>query len=155
MINKKNLDPSKTKVDKRPQKNILISYIAYVTFKNRSYITINSVDPLYFVIIKINMQIEESNGKRPLTPVSTNENKGTLKIYEELWNKIRDLIKSITIDSDNYDEKHMKIKFNSDDDLPLKKTVKLQNMVIVVRSVFHEDDKYYPQFFLNECFYKL
>ena len=34
----------------------------------------------------------------------------------------------------------MKIKFNADDDLPLKKTLKLYNMVIVVRSVFHEDN---------------
>ena len=39
--------------------------------------------------------------------------------------------------SDDYDKKYMKIKFKSDDDLPLKKTLKLCNMVIVVRSVFH------------------
>ena len=90
-----------------------------------------------------------------MTLVSTDENKDKLKIYQELWNKIRYLIKSITINSDNYDKKHMKIKFNSDDDLPLKKMVELQNMVIVVRSVFQEDNKYYPHFLLNECLYKL
>ena len=49
----------------------------------------------------------------------------------------------------------MKIKFNSDDDLPLKKTLKLYNMVIVVRSVFHESKKYYPLVFLDECLDKL
>ena len=90
-----------------------------------------------------------------MTLVSTDENKDKLKIYQELWNKIRYLIKSITINSDNYDKKYMKIKFNSDDDLPLKKMVELQNMVIVVRSVFQEDNKYYPHFLLNECLYKL
>ena len=42
-------------------------------------------------------------------------------MFEELWNKIRDLIKSITINSDNYVEKYMKIKLRSDNDLPLKK----------------------------------
>ena len=42
----------------------------------------------------------------------------------------------------------MKIKFNSDDELPLNKT-------IAVRSVFHENNKYYPQVFLDECLYKL
>ena len=42
------------------------------------------------------------------------------------------------------------MKFNSDDDLPLKKTLKLYNMVIVVRCVFHEDNKYYPQVLLDE-----
>ena len=90
-----------------------------------------------------------------MTLVSTDENKDKLKIYQELWNKIRYLIKSITINSDNYDKKYMKIKFNSDDDLPLKKMVELQNMVIVVRSVFQEDNKYYPHFLLNECLHKL
>ena len=41
------------------------------------------------------------------------------KKYEELWSKLRDLIRSITKKSDDYDEKCMKIKFNSDDELPL------------------------------------
>ena len=44
-----------------------------------------------------------------------------MKKYEKLWNKNRDIIRSITNDWDNYDKKNMKIKFNSDDDLPLKK----------------------------------
>ena len=37
---------------------------------------------------------------------------------KKLWNKIRDLIRSITDNSENYVEKYMKIKFNSDDGLP-------------------------------------
>ena len=48
----------------------------------------------------------------------------------------------------------MKIKFNFDDDLPLNKTLKLFNMIIFVRSVFHEGSKYYPVF-LDESFYEL
>ena len=46
----------------------------------------------------------------------------------------------------------MRIKFNSDDDLPLNKTLKLRNLTIIVRSVFEEDGKYYPQVFLDKCF---
>ena len=60
----------------------------------------------------------------------------TLKKYEEMWSKIKDLISSITNTSHDYDEKYIKIKFNSDSDLPLNKTLKLYNRVIVVRSVF-------------------
>ena len=45
----------------------------------------------------------------------------------------------------------MKIKLNSDDELPLNKTIEIPNMIIVVRAVFHENNKYYPQVFLNEC----
>ena len=58
--------------------------------------------------------------------------------------------KSITNNSDDYDEKHMKIKFNSNNDLPLDKTLKLHNMTIAIGSVFHEGNKYYPQDFLKE-----
>ena len=58
-------------------------------------------------------------------------------MYEELWIKIKDLIRSITNRSDNYNEKYMKIKFNLDDGLPLKEMLEFYNMVIAVRSVFH------------------
>ena len=39
----------------------------------------------------------------------------------------------------------MKIKFNSDDSLPLKEAIEISSMVIVFRAVFHENDKQYPQ----------
>ena len=44
----------------------------------------------------------------------------------------------------------MKISFNSDDKLPLNKQLK-----VVIRSVFEEDGKYYPQAFLDDCLYEL
>ena len=68
--------------------------------------------------------------------------------------KMRDLIWSITNNSDNYDKKYMKIKIDSDDDLPLKKTLEVRNMVINVRSVFHVDNKYTSKVVLDECLYK-
>ena len=49
----------------------------------------------------------------------------------------------------------MKIKFNSDDDLPLNKTIKVPSMTIVVRAVFHEHNKYYLQVFWDEYLYQL
>ena len=60
-----------------------------------------------------------------------------------MWSKIRDLIRSITKNADDYDEKYMKIKFNLGDELPLNKTI--ETLVIVVRGVFLENNKYYPQ----------
>ena len=47
----------------------------------------------------------------------------------------------------------MKIKFNSHQNLPLDKILKLHNLTIIVRSVFEEDGKYYPQVFLDEYLY--
>ena len=49
----------------------------------------------------------------------------------------------------------MNIKFNSDDNLPLNKILKLRNLTIIVRAVFKEDNKYYPQIFLDKCSYEL
>ena len=48
----------------------------------------------------------------------------------------------------------MKIKFNLGDELPPYKTIKTSSMIIVVTAVFHENNKYYSQIFLDECLYK-
>ena len=77
-----------------------------------------------------------------------------LRRYWELWSKITDLIKSLTNNPDDY-EKYMKMRSNSDEELPLKKMVTLHNMIIVVKSIFHEDSKYYQQVYLYEYLYKL
>ena len=78
-----------------------------------------------------------------LTLVPTNESK-------EKMSKIRDLIRSIT-----NDEKYIKIKFSSDDELPLNKTIEFSTIAVVARAVFHESNKFYPQVFLDESLYKL
>ena len=49
--------------------------------------------------------------------------------------------------------KNMKIKFNSDDDLPLDKTLEFRNMLMVIKSVLHEGSKFYPRYFLDEFLY--
>ena len=62
-----------------------------------------------------------------------------IKKYEELGSKIRDLIRSITKSWDDYDEKKknkIKIKFTSDNELPLNKTLEISSIIIVVRAVF-------------------
>ena len=49
----------------------------------------------------------------------------------------------------------MKIKFDSDNDLPLNKQLKFPTMTIFVISIFKEDGKCYTQVYLDECLYKL
>ena len=48
----------------------------------------------------------------------------------------------------------MKVKFNSDDELPLNKTIGIPSMIIVLRVIFLENDQYYLHGFLDECLYK-
>ena len=49
----------------------------------------------------------------------------------------------------------MNIKLNSDDNLLLDEILKLHDLTILVRSIFHKDNKYYPQIFLNGYLYEL
>ena len=63
-------------------------------FKDLEYVKINSVNPLYIIINNANGYIEECNGNKYLTLVSTNKSKEIIKKYEELWTKIKDPIKS-------------------------------------------------------------
>ena len=71
----KNFDSNDIKIDKKSCKSILIYYIGYVTIKDLKFIQINSVNPLYIIFNKVNVYFEETNGKKYLTLVPTNENK--------------------------------------------------------------------------------
>ena len=80
---------------------------------------------------------------------STDENKELLKKYNDVWNGIRDKIKEVSSGECDYEKDSMKIKFNSEDDLPLNKPLKFHNMTIIVRSVFEEDGKFTCRFFFR------
>ena len=82
---------------------------------------------------KVNGFFEEVNKSKYLTIFPTNEGKEKIQKYEELWSKIRNLVRSITKNLDDYDEQYMKIKFNSDDDLLLNTMIEIPGMIIVVR----------------------
>ena len=91
---------------------------------------------------------EESTGNKYLTFSSTDKNKKVLEKYTKLLDEIKYHIQTINAGkSCKYDKDYMKIKFNSDDDLPLNKIMKLHMLTIIVRSVFEEDGLYYPQVF--------
>ena len=97
------------------------------------------MNPLYLVFSKVNQYFEEINKNQYLTLVPTNESEEIVTKYEELWSKIWYLIKLITKSSDDYNEKYMKIKSYSDDNLSLNKTIEIPSMIAVVRVVFHEN----------------
>ena len=59
------------------------------------------------------------------------------------------------IKESDYEKDYMKIRFYSDDDLPLKRSLKFNIMIIIIRSVFQEEGKLYPQLFLDDTLYEL
>ena len=100
--------------------------------------------------------IEEKNGNRYLIFDFVDENKEVFKKYGDLWDRIKNKLKAINGDKENYYGKdYMKIKFNSGDDLPLNKLLKFHLMTIIIRCVFSEDDQFYPQLFLDDILYEL
>ena len=156
MINIKDFDSNLLKIDKKSYKNIDIYYIGYITMKDSDYVKINSVNPLYLIVGKVDRYIEERNGNKCLIFASADKNKEVLTKYTKFWDEIKYLMKIIhSGEAGEYRKDLMKVKFNSDDNLPLNKILKLHNITIVIKSVFQEDGKYYPQVFLDECLYEL
>ena len=113
------------------------------------------MNPLYLLINHANGYIEEKGVNKYLIFDSTDENKELLKKYNDVWNGIKNKIEEVSSGECDYEKDYMKIKFNSDDDLPLNKPLKFHNMTITIRSVFEEDGKLYPQVFLDDTLYEL
>ena len=151
LIDLEDFDAKLLKIDKKSYKNIDIYYTGYIAIKNiDDYESIYSVNPLYLRINHASGYIEEKNGNKYLIFDSVDENKEVLKKYANVWNGIKNKIKAINGDECDYGEDYMKIKFNSDDDLPLNKLLKFHLMTIIIRCPFSEESKLYPQLFLDD-----
>ena len=138
------------KIDKKSFKNISTYYIGYITKKDKY--GINSVNPLYLIALEVDGFIEEKEGSKYLNIVFTDSNSEVLKKYADIWSGIKDqVVKTNDGKPREYEKNYMKIKFNSDGDLPLNKQLKFMNLTIIIRTVFEEDGKYYQQIFLDEC----
>ena len=147
MINIANFDRNLLKIDKKLYKNI-------------DYVKIKRVNPLYLILSEMDGHFEEKNGNKYFILDSTNKGKEVLKKYAELWDGIKNYIECNSIEKINnklgeYGKAFTKIKFNSGDNLPLNKTLKLHNIAIIIRTVFEKDDKFYLQVYLSECLYEL
>ena len=156
IIDIENFDAKLLKIDKKSYKDIDIFNIGYVTKKKiGNCMNINSVNPLYLGITRVNGYIEEKDSNKYLVFDSTDENKELFKKYNDVFNGIRDKIKEKNSNECDYEKDYMKTKFNSDDDLQLNKSLKFRLMIITIRHVFEEDGELYPQVFLDDTLYEL
>ena len=154
LINIKDFDPKLLKLDKKSFNNIPMYYIGYVT-KKPEY-SINSVNPLYSLIDEIDGFIEEKERRKYLNIAFTDSNNEVLKKYAEVWSGIKNQINKINNGLvGEYGKDYMKIKLDSDDDLPLNKILKFCILTIIIRNVFEKDGKYYPQIFLDGSLYEI
>ena len=133
MINIKDFNARLLKIDKQSYKNSIYN-IGYITKKKiDEYENIYSVNPLYLIIANASGYIEEKGVNKYLFFDSTDENKELLKKYSDVWNGIKNKIKEVNDSEYDYEKDYMKIKFNSDDNLPLNKPLKFHNMTITIR----------------------
>ena len=128
--------------------------IGYITKKPQW--NVNSVNPLYLMINIIDGFIEEKDRDKYFSIASTDRNSEVLKKYSEVWSGIKACIEKIN-DSElgEYDKDFKKIKFNSDDDIPLNKQLYFLTITVIICNIFEKDAKYYPQCFLDECLYEV
>ena len=139
------------KLDEKSVMDINIYYIGYVT-KKPEY-NFNSVNPLYLFISELYGFFDEKNGNKYLNITLADSNNDVLIKSAEVWYGIKNQIKKINNDSVvEYDKDYLKIKFDSDDKLPLNKVLKFHAVIIIIRSVFERDGKYYHQIFLDDAF---
>ena len=164
-IDLESFDSSLLKLDKKSNKDIGIYNIGYITIKKIGDCkNIYSVNPLYLRINHTSGYIERSSAEEinenkylifdSMELHSIDENKELLKKYDDVFTRIMGKIKELSNDECDYEKDYMKIKFNSDDDLPLNKPLKF-HMTVTIRRAFKEDGKLYSQVFLDDTLYEL
>ena len=101
---------------------------------------VNSVNPLYLMINRIDGFIEEKNGDKYLNISVTERNKEVLRKYSEVWNGIKDCIKKIN-DSEvvKYSKYYIEIKSNSNDNISLNKQLNFPTITVIIRNIFEKD----------------
>ena len=105
---------------------------------------------MYLVIRSATGHFKEKKNERKYLIFDSTEK------YEEVWSGIRSQIKTFNCGKRLfYKKNHAKIGTNSDDNLPLNKSLKFPTLAIINRCLFQDGKKLFPQICLDECMYKL
>ena len=150
MINIEDLQSNLLKIDKKPRKDFDIYYVGYITIKKiNDCKNIHSVNPLYLIFNSATGYFKEENDEKYLILDSTEK-------YEEVFSEIKSEIETINGGEKMYYEKNYgRIAVNTDDVVPLNKTMRFPSLTIIIRCVFQNDRKSCPQIYLDECLYEL
>ena len=142
-VDMNDLDPFLLDIKKKSSKEIDIYYINYIQEN------VNSSNPLRIKINSATGYFKEKNDEKYLILDSTKE-------YESVWSEIKSEIKRINGGEEVFYEKsYCKVSINTEDDLPLKKSLKFLTLTVNINLVLQANNKLYPQIYLNECFYEL
>ena len=142
-------------INKKSHKDINIYYIGYIIIKKFSecnsidYENIHSVNLLYLIINSATGYFKEKNGEKYLILDLTEK-------HEEVFSRIISEIKTLNGGKELFYEKnYTRIRINTDDDLPLNKSLKFPTLTMIIRCVLQNGEKLYPQIYLDKCLYEL
>ena len=74
-----------------------------------------------------------------------------LRIFANIWKSIRAKIEENKGGIVQYDKDYMKIKFESNDNLLTDNIFNMDQVTIIIKSVFAQNRKFYPQLFLDHA----
>ena len=140
MVNIFVFNPKKLSIEKVCAINDEIECIYYVKF---------DVYPFYLLIDDLKGYFKYPKEKELKFII---EDQRKRKIYNQIWDKIKELINNIDCD---YSRDCNVIRFDADDALPLNAMVSVYSMTIVIRSVYRTClDRFYTQIYFKKCIYK-
>ena len=136
---------------------MIFFYIGYIDKNEPKKWKVNSVNPLYLTINKVFCFVGEKNGVKYLKVNRLKQflDTDTLTIWNQNFSGIKYHIEKISDEKVNYDSDYDKIRFVSNDLLPLGKLIYFPTLTVVIRCVFKQGDLFYPQVYLDDALYQL
>ena len=148
-VNILDFNPKKLSIEKLCAINDELERIYYVKYDK---------DPFYLIINDLKGYFKYSKEKDRKELEFIIEDQSQAKIYDQIWDKIKELINSIdgvNFGFSDYFRDHSVIRFDTDDTLPLDAMVSIYSITIVIRSVYKTCcNRFYPQIYLANCIYK-
>ena len=113
----------------------------------------NDAYPLYLVFNDVDVYFSCVDGEKYLVFASADRNEEVLENYKKFWDGVKEEIRTIKggIEPFEYENNYMRIRSESENGLPLNRVLNIPACVIIVRSVFEDNGKFYPQVYLNCC----
>ena len=138
VVNILDFNPKRLNIQKEGSGETCIYYINY------------NKNPFYLVIDDLKGYFEENNDNKYLTMIFTS--KSQKMMYTRIWEKILKVINEVD-EFSNYDKNYDVISFDSDDILSLNSIINIYSVTINIKSVFKDNNKFYPQIYLTNCMY--
>ena len=148
LVNILDFNPEKLSIEKVCAINDELEHICYVKYNNNSF---------YLVIDNLKGYFKYSKEKDIKKLKFIIEDQRQAKIYNQIWDKIRELINNVdgvNFGFSDYFRDNGVVRFDTDDTLPLDAMVSVNSMTIIIRSVYRDYyDRFYPQIYLANCIY--